>query len=166
MCGQHTQCRSARLEGQYRVLRLPSGTRGATVFKKTASLMCPSLSLPARKAATVVYFTRTKCHRADAHRLHPSAVFEKTCLGKEPPVFTMCPSRDSVPAASPTRTGYRVSPRVELAGWESGVPSRLEEVSVPGFVFPLSFYAVVRTGHDTWLFWTLRRCIAQDNFHT
>ena len=43
------------------------------------------------------------------------------------------PSAHPVPAFIPG-TGYRASPRVELAGWESDVPRCSEEVSVPGHI--------------------------------
>ena len=47
-------------------------------------------------------------------------------------------------ASQETRTGCRVSPREELAGWESGVPRCSEESSVLGLIL-FSFQAVVRS---------------------
>ena len=54
-----------------------SVARAALFSLPGQAIECPSFSLPARRAASVVYLTNTKSHRTDAHRLGPSAVFEE-----------------------------------------------------------------------------------------
>ena len=84
--------------------------------------------------------------RGCAHRLKTSAVVVRPRERHSAGVLDRpWPSAHPIPADSQeTRTGYRVTPRVELAGWESGVPRCLEEVSVPGLILT-SFSAVVRS---------------------
>ena len=109
------QAPQAAPEGQATVTLLP-GRRAVDI----SAFSCAHR----RKTATGFPFpTRTKSHRTDAHRLGTCLVFWKTCLDKAPSVCRRVSGKVPALAASQgTTTGYRVSLRVEFAGWESSVP--------------------------------------------
>ena len=92
----------------------------------------PDVLTGGRRRLWLPYQDKESSHRCSP--AGPQRHVQITCMGQRAHRLSRCvPGEVRAPTASQeTRTGHRVSARVELAGWESGVPRRLEESSISG----------------------------------